>query len=285
MGTRTDPLRDGAARLLRSPLRPARLSPRGDLAQDLDQVRVVSSRQRAARERARHRPAGRGRPGDVLHRFGFGRVRLHVRSAVAALEHAGDRPAWNRRLGCDQLRPDRAPERAEAVNVVRKRRPPPARHRSTAAGATRAVRGSTPPTCSRRLRQRRMSRRSIRALRLRRVDLYGDSYGSWFAQIFAVALPDAAAVADPRLDLCHRQHRPVVPQHGPIDAARLQRGVRSLAVVRQSRSWRGWDAVEQDRPGRTTPPRPSDLGRGAGSVRWTAGAEHDGRGGARQPRQ
>ena len=76
----------------------------------------------------------------------------------------------------------------------------------------------------------------IRALKLPKVDLYGDSYGSWFAQDFAARHPRAAALADPRLDLSTPRHRPVVPVLRGDDAvgagdrlARLGRSPRRAA--------------------------------------------------------
>ena len=41
----------------------------------------------------------------------------------------------------------------------------------------------------------------IRALGLGKVDLYGDSYGSFFAQVFAARFPKTASQRDARLDL------------------------------------------------------------------------------------
>ena len=58
------------------------------------------------------------------------------------------------------------------------------------------------------------------ALGIEQIDLYGDSYGSYFAQAFAVRRGDAAALARARRDLPAAGHRPGVRRPGRGDLAR-----------------------------------------------------------------
>ena len=74
----------------------------------------------------------------------------------------------------------------------------------------------------------------IEALQLGKVDLYGDSYGSFFAQVFASRFPQL--VRSVTLDSTYETNgrpRPLVPQHDRIDAGRLRRGLRALAGLRE----------------------------------------------------
>ena len=71
----------------------------------------------------------------------------------------------------------------------------------------------------------RRGRRRPRPRASAAVDLYGDSYGSWFAQVLAGRYPAAVPVGRPRLDLLDRRRRPLVPEQPRLDAGRLRRGV------------------------------------------------------------
>jgi pimeloyl-ACP methyl ester carboxylesterase len=55
------------------------------------------------------------------------------------------------------------------------------------------------------------------ALAIPRVSLYGDSYGSFFAQAFTVNHPDRVRQPRPRRHLSRHWHQPVVPLHRALD--------------------------------------------------------------------
>ena len=86
------------------------------------------------------------------------------------------------------------------------------------------------------------------ALGIGAIDLYGDSYGSYLAQAFAVRHPRPHALAGARRDLPAARHRPRVRRSGRGDAPRAAARVRPAAELRRERRGSGRGAAAAGRP-------------------------------------
>ncbi len=189
------------------------------------------------------------------------RRHAHAADRVRALPAATQRPPVarhdGRRRGRARLLDDRQPRLlpraarpADGPARPAARGPiaaPDTRARSTAARSARPSRttSAAPGACARQLGSRVDFYGThaavddladvLDALALEQIDLYGDSYGSYFAQAFAVRHADAAALARARRDLPAAGHRPGVRRPRRGDLARAAARVRAAAELRGAR--------------------------------------------------
>ena len=210
---------------------------------DADPEALQGRPARTVRHRSERR-VGAGQPGG---RHGHGRVRVRagprpVQPALGTLVPHEGGPGYSTTGTGAVVRRDVRPAARPAQPAARR----PARHRPVASRSTaRRCRTSTSPTpsprpqCGRSLGDRAddyttaLSADDLAAVVARSgsapVDLYGDSYGTFFAQVFAGRHPEPGAQRRARQRLPDVRRDRLVPHPGPGDARRVHRGLPALA--------------------------------------------------------
>ena len=198
------------ARLLLRNAAPAARSSRAGSWDDRDRIRLAAALRRAP-ARDRHDRCGRRRPRLSVDRLARA-VPRPLRTVARDPRSAGGRQSRHRRVGRHSL--SAAPARAA--------------HEAAPGGGVRRAVGKEIGSVRDGHRRRRYGGR-VRALGIPRVDLYGDSYGTFFAQAFAGRHP--RSVRTVVLDGAYRWTgcKPVVSERQPADARRLRPGL--LAVL------------------------------------------------------